>query len=80
MKFAGKCMELEKHHPEWGNPDSERQTWKKIFINSTSDRKLISKVYQGLKRTGIKKLKEPILKQGTNLNRDYLIEETQMTE
>ena len=27
MKFAGKRMELEKNHSEWGNPDSERQIW-----------------------------------------------------
>ena len=27
MKFAGKWMELERNHPEWGNPDSERQKW-----------------------------------------------------
>ena len=25
MKFAGKCMELEKYHPEWGISDPERQ-------------------------------------------------------
>ena len=26
MKFAGKWMELDKNHPKWGNPDSEKQT------------------------------------------------------
>ena len=24
IKCAGKWMKLEKYHPEWGNPDSER--------------------------------------------------------
>ena len=26
LKFACKWMELEKKHPEWGNPDPERKT------------------------------------------------------
>jgi hypothetical protein len=27
MKFADKWVELEKYHPEWGNPDTERPLW-----------------------------------------------------
>ena len=27
IKFAGKCMELERKHPEWDNLNTEKQTW-----------------------------------------------------
>jgi len=27
MQFTGKWMELEKNHPEWGNPVTKEHTW-----------------------------------------------------
>jgi hypothetical protein len=27
MKFLGKCMELEKNQPEWGNPVRKEHAW-----------------------------------------------------
>ena len=42
--------------------------WKKIFINYTSDRGLIPKIYKELKKVDIRKT-NPIKKWSTDLNR-----------
>ena len=54
--------------------------WEKIFTNPTSDRGLTSKIYKELKKLDIKLPNNLIKKLGTDLNREVLIEESQMTE
>ena len=43
MQYAGKWMELEKNHPEWDNPDQERQAWYMIMLQSTDPERLSKK-------------------------------------
>ena len=52
----------------------------KIFINPTSDRALISKIYEELKKQTTNKPNNPIKKWGIELNREFTIEESQMAE
>ena len=54
--------------------------WEKIFTNPTSDKSLISKIYKELKKLDIKTLINPILKWGTELNREFSTEEVQMAK
>jgi hypothetical protein len=54
--------------------------WGKIFTNSTSDRRLISKIYKELKKLIVKKLNNPIKKWGIGLNQEFTTEESQMSE
>jgi hypothetical protein len=49
--------------------------WEKIFSNSTFDRGLISNIYKELKTP-----ENHINKWGTDLNKEFLAEETQMAE
>ena len=46
---------------EWGN----------IFTNYTSDRELISRVHEELKKLNIKKTNKPILKWDIELDREF---------
>ncbi|WP_254797632.1 hypothetical protein [Geopseudomonas aromaticivorans] len=54
--------------------------WEKIFTNPTSDRGLISKIYKELKKLVSKTPNNPIKKWGTELNRQFSIEESKMAE
>ena len=54
--------------------------WEKIFTNPTSDRGLISKIYKELKKLVSKTPNNPITKWGTELNRQFSIEESIMAE
>ena len=54
--------------------------WEKIFTNPTSDRGLISKVYKELKKRDTRESNNPIKKWGTDLNKNFSIEEYRMAE
>ncbi|EGV96793.1 Poly [ADP-ribose] polymerase 8 [Cricetulus griseus] len=54
--------------------------WEKIFTNPTFDRGLISKIYKELKKLVSKTPNIPIKKWGTELNRQFSIEESKMAE
>ena len=69
-----------------GPPETEKDTvkktkrqsreWEKIFNNPTSDRGLISKIQEELKKLDIKIPNNPIKKWGTDVNRDFSTEES----
>ena len=52
--------------------------WDKIFTNPTSDKRLISKIHKELKQSDIKILNISIKKWGTELNREFSTEKSQM--
>ena len=52
----------------------------KIFTNPTSDRGIISNIYKKLKKLNTKESNNPILKWGTELNKELSVEEYQMAE
>jgi hypothetical protein len=54
--------------------------WEKIFTNPTSDRGLISNIYKELKKLDPRELNNPILKWGTELNKEFSTEEYRMAE
>ena len=54
--------------------------WEKIFTNPTSDRGLISKLYNELKKLPTKTPVNEIKKWGTELNREFSTEESEMAE
>jgi hypothetical protein len=54
--------------------------WEKIFTNPTTDRGLISNVYKELKKLDSREPNNPIKKWGTELNREFSSEETQMAK
>jgi hypothetical protein len=54
--------------------------WGKNFINPTSDRGLISKIYKELKKLTSKKPNNTILKGDTKINRESTTEESQMAK
>jgi hypothetical protein len=43
--------------------------WEKIFVSYTSDKGLITRIYRELKKLNSPKIKEPIKKWATELNR-----------
>jgi hypothetical protein len=45
--------------------------WKKIFASYTSDKKLITRIHRELKKQYSPKIKEPIKKWATELNRTF---------
>jgi hypothetical protein len=53
---------------------------KKNLTDPKSDRELISKIYKELKKLTSKKPNNPILKWGTELNREFMTEESWMAE
>ena len=54
--------------------------YRKVFTNSTSDRGLISKICEELKKLDINKPNNPILKWDTGLDREFSTEESQVSE
>ncbi|KAL6031193.1 hypothetical protein STEG23_024783, partial [Scotinomys teguina] len=54
--------------------------WEKIFINPTSDRGLISRIYKELKKHDIKTPDSPIEKWAIELNREFMAEEYRMAK
>ena len=48
--------------------------WGKIFTNSTSDRRIIPKIYKELKKLATKKPNNPIKKWGIELNQEFTTE------
>ena len=54
--------------------------WKKVFTNCTSDRELISNIYEELKKLESRESNNPIKKWGTELNKEFSLKEYQMAE
>jgi hypothetical protein len=55
--------------------------WEKIFASSTSDKRLITRlIYRELKKLNFPKIKEPIKKWATELNRNFSLEEIQLAK
>jgi hypothetical protein len=54
--------------------------WGKFFTNPTTGRRLISKIYKELKELTYKNPNNPIRKWSTELNRDFIAEESRMVE
>jgi hypothetical protein len=54
--------------------------WETIFISYTSDKKLITRIYRGLKKINSPKINEPIKKWTTELNRAFSKEQVQMAK
>jgi phenylalanyl-tRNA synthetase alpha subunit len=52
--------------------------WEKIFINYTSDRGLITRIYRKIKKSNSKKVNDPLNKWTNELNRAFSKEEVQM--
>jgi hypothetical protein len=54
--------------------------WEKFFNNPKSERGLISNIYKELKKLDSRETNYPIKKWGTELNKEFSIEEYQMAE
>jgi hypothetical protein len=54
--------------------------WEKIIANYTSDKRLITRIYRELKKLSSPKIKEPIKKWPTELNRTFSKEEIQVAK
>jgi preprotein translocase subunit SecD len=54
--------------------------WEKIFASYTSDKGQITRIYRELKKLKSPKIKEPIKKWATKLNRTFSKEEVQMAK
>jgi hypothetical protein len=54
--------------------------WEKIFASYTSDKGLTTRIYRELKKLNSLKIKEPIKKWATELNRIFSKEEIQMAK
>jgi hypothetical protein len=54
--------------------------WEKIFTNPTSDRELISNIYKELKKLDSREPNNHIKNWGTELNKEFSTEESQMAE
>jgi hypothetical protein len=72
MKLKSFCKTKNTVH----RTEQQPTEWGKIFTNSTSDRGLISKIYKELKKLVINKPNNLILKCGTDINREFSIEES----
>ena len=49
--------------------------WERVFTNPTSDRRLVSNIYKELKKLDSRESNNPILKWGTELNKEFSTEE-----
>jgi hypothetical protein len=54
--------------------------WEKMFVNYTSDKGLITRIYRELKMLNSQRIKEPVKKWVIELNRNFSKEEVQMSK
>ena len=73
MKLRSFCKAKDTVNKTKGQPTE----WEKSFTNPATDKGLISKIYKELKKLDSKSLNNPLKNWGTELNREFSIEESQ---